>query len=173
MKKSDIGTLPQFFDKYIHLTNDVELTDALKINLTIPKADIEKFHKLKNITYAPGKWTVKDILQHVIDTERIQAYRALRIARKDKTLLPGFDESLFGSNAHAEKRSIEDLIEEQKTVRQSTIALFNSFSEDSFFEKGICFNVPISVLSLGFVMVGHQIHHRNILEERYFPLIES
>ena len=171
MKRSDIHPLPEFFDRYIHLVQDIELTEALEEKLNYRAEEVAVFKNLKDLSYAKDKWTVKDILQHVIDTERIQAYRALRFARKDKNLLPGFDEVLYGATAHATNRTVDDLLLEHQAVRQSTIALFKSFSQENLLETGICFNISISVLALGFVIAGHQIHHLKIIRERYLPLI--
>jgi hypothetical protein len=123
--------------------------------------------------YAPGKWTVKQILQHIIDNERIQSYRALRFSRKDETMLPGYDENLLARNADTAHRTIEDLTNELIVVRQSSIQLYKSFSKEMYLNKGICFNKEISVLGLGFVIVGHELHHFNVIRERYYPLLSQ
>ncbi len=173
MTKSDIPVMPQFFDRYINLVRNIDLIDALSqatsFDRLLPADTIEA---LGDLRYAPGKWTVRDILQHIIDTERILAYRALRFARNDQTALPGFDEQLFGQTADATRRNLADLYEEYTLNRQSTIALFRSFNEDMLVRSGICFNQTISVLALGFVLVGHPIHHVNIIQERYLPLLK-
>lgn len=165
--------MPQFFDRYIELVPDVDLMQALEDNMEFSTEDISHFHALEDKTYAKDKWTVKDILQHLIDNERIQSYRALRFARKDKNLLPGYDEVLYGSTAMPQRRTVDDLVAEFKSLRQSTWYLFKTMPEGACHENGICFNVSISVLALGFVIVGHQIHHMNILKEKYFPLLET
>lgn len=164
--------MPQFFDRYINLADNTLILDALTQGATfenlIPAKTLEA---LGDLRYAPGKWTVKDILQHVIDTERIMSYRALRFARNDQTALPGYDEELFGQTALGARRAIADLYEEYALVRQSTIALFTSFDEEMLLRSGVCFNQTISVLALGFVLVGHATHHANIIRERYLPLL--
>jgi hypothetical protein len=109
----------------------------------------------------------------MIDNERVQAYRALRIARNDKTPLPGYDENLFAANVQLSKRDLDGLLEEFAIVRRSNIMLFENFNDEVQQRTGLCNNVPISVLALGFVLTGHQIHHANIIRERYFPLIEK
>lgn len=117
--------------------------------------------------YAEGKWTIKDIILHLIDAERIFAYRALRFARNDKTELPGFDENNYVDEANANSRSIQDLLTELLVVRQSTLSLFKSFSEEQLLRVGIASNNPMSVRALGFVIIGHQNHHQKIFQERY------
>lgn len=164
--------MPQFFDRYINLAQNIDIVEALtqtaSFDSVLPKETAEALGELR---YAPGKWTVKDIVQHVIDNERIMSYRAVRFARNDKTALPGYDEELLGANALANRRTIADLYEEYAVVRQSSIALFRSFDEEMLLRSGICFNQTISALALGFVLVGHVIHHGNIIRERYIPLL--
>jgi uncharacterized damage-inducible protein DinB len=117
--------------------------------------------------YAPDKWTIKEVLVHIIDTERIFAYRALRIARQDFTALPGFDQDEYVLNSSANTRDFNDLISEYSSVRNATISLFNSFNEEDLRQKGTASNSPISVRALGFIFIGHQNHHKEIIEARY------
>ncbi|WP_026262617.1 DinB family protein [Spirosoma panaciterrae] len=172
MTKSEIPVMPDFFDRYINLADNVFLIDALtesaSFETLIPAYKLEA---LGDRRYAPGKWLVTDILQHIIDNERIMTYRALRFARNDKTELPGYDEELFGQTANASRRTVADLYEEYALVRQSSIALFKSFDNDMLLRTGICFHRTISVVALGFVLVGHAKHHVNIIRERYLPLL--
>ena len=164
--------MPPFFDRYINLADNTLILDALtqaaSFESLIPAKTLEA---LGDLRYAPGKWTVKDILQHIIDNERIMSYRAMRFARHDKTVLPGYDEELFGQNANGFRRTIADLYDEYAAVRQSSIALFNSFDEEMLLRSGTAFQQTISVLALGFVLVGHVTHHVNIIRERYLPLL--
>lgn len=172
MTKSDIPVMPQYFDRYINLAEDIELIDALSQAASFDNLlPTETAEALGEVRYAPGKWTIRDIIQHLIDTERIMTYRALRFARNDQTTLPGFDEGLFGQTARATQRSLTDLYDEYALNRQSTIALFRSFDEAMLVRSGICFNQTISVLAIGFLLVGHPIHHINIIRERYLPLL--
>lgn len=172
MKRSAIPVMPEFFDRYINRVGDIELLEALTIYSRLDEQiSLETMTALDGKRYAPGKWTIKDILQHLIDTERIISYRALRFARNDKTILPGFDEDLFGESAHSEQRTIEELLDEFYVLRQSTIALFKSFDEEMLLRDGICFNKTVSVIAIGFILVGHPLHHINVLNERYLPLL--
>ncbi len=121
-----------------------------------------------NYKYARGKWTLKELLQHAIDTERIFAYRALAIARKETAVLPGFDENIYAKNAEAGKRSWADLANEMKLVRQTTRILFTSFSKKALKTTGFFSSTSADVQTLGLIIVGHFYHHINIIEERYF-----
>lgn len=173
MKKSDLVRMPEFFDRYINLVEDIEVIKALEQGLRFENfIDHNSLQKLDGKRYAPGKWTIKDIVQHIIDNERVQSYRALRFSRKDTTPLPGYDEQLFGSTSNAENRSLEELLNEFNIVRQSTLALFKSFDDTMLLQEGVCFERTVSVLSIGFMLAGHLIHHANIIRERYMPLLK-
>ncbi len=117
--------------------------------------------------YAEQKWTIREILQHLIDTERIFSYRALCIARNDKTNLPGFDENDFARNSKANKRTMPELTEEFKAVRHATLSLFKSFETEDWTKAGMAGNSEISVRAIGFILAGHAIHHERIIKERY------
>jgi hypothetical protein len=164
--------MPDFFDRYIHLVSDFPLPEALAESSTVFQAVSDPVLRLGEKVYAPAKWTSKDILQHCIDTERILSYRALRFARNDQTRLPGFDESLFAQHSSANDRTVSDLLDEFALVRQSTLAMFLSFTPEMILRHGICFERQVSVLALGFIIAGHALHHRAILEQRYFPLLD-
>lgn len=172
MYKNQISQLPEYFDTYINHVPDIDLMDALSIyGAELIHAEKKTLSQIGHQVYAPGKWTIRDIIQHLIDTERIFAYRALRIARQDQTTLAGFDENAYVRQAHATGRKLNDLITEFESVRQSTIYLFNSFNEDDLMREGFIFKSNISVLALGFTITGHVIHHMNVIKERYAPLI--
>jgi len=117
--------------------------------------------------YAEGKWTIKDILQHLIDSERIFAYRALRFSRNDTTELPGFDENSYAANAHGEDRSINELLTEMSALRHANIMMFKSFSQEDMLRKGTASGYTVSVRAFGFLLIGHQNHHINVFRERY------
>ncbi len=172
MKKSNINPYPQFFDSYINLVEQDDLFDAFQTSRDQLKSiDLTVYNKIADKRYQPDKWTVKDIFQHIIDNERVQSYRALRFARMDITELPGYDEKLFGENAKTTSRSMADLMDELITLRISVMQLFSSFDESDMENSGICFGQRISVTALGFVIVGHQIHHLRIIDEKYMSLI--
>ena len=174
MKKSDIKFMPPNFGKYIELVADVELSQALDESLRqLDEIDKSKFAKLQDRTYAPGKWTVKETLLHLADSDRIMSFQALMLARRDDTVLPGFNERLHVQTANAASRTIDDLIEEIKIARAATKSMFSKFSDEMLLSASVKWKYEISVLALGFTIVGHQINHLNIIETRYFPLLES
>jgi hypothetical protein len=121
--------------------------------------------------YAADKWTVKEVLGHITDTERIFTYRALRIGRGDMTPLPGFEQDDFIRHGAFERRALADLAEEFGVVRSASLALFQSFGDEVWDRRGIASEREVTVRALAFITAGHQIHHRKILEERYFPAI--
>lgn len=157
------------FATYINqVSSEYNLVEELEISVHrlikfVQNIPLDKF----DYRYAEGKWSIKDIIQHLIDAERIFAYRALCFARNDKTSLPGFEENDYVDEANAGKRSIQDLLSELAVVRQGTLSLFKSFSNEELMRKGIASNNPISVRALGFVIIGHQNHHQRVFEERY------
>ena len=120
-----------------------------------------------NYAYGPNKWTIKQMFQHVIDTERIFAYRALAIARKEPVALNGFDENEYAKNGTAINRNWKDMLVEWRVVRQSTNLLFASFTEEQNKAIGTASGNPISVNAIGFIIFGHALHHLHILKERY------
>jgi len=173
MNKSNINPMPQFFDRYINLVEDLDLFEAFeKYSPENVYSDFQKLIDLEDKVYAPGKWTVKDTLQHVIDNERIMAYRALRFSRNDKTNLPGYDEEILAAYTVASKRSVTDLIEEFSLVRQTSLLLFKNMNEDMILYTGTANHTQITPLALGYVIIGHPVHHMNIIRERYYPLLD-
>jgi uncharacterized damage-inducible protein DinB len=157
-----------YFQKYIGALNDVHLIEELEISVHsfikfVQNIPMDKF----DYRYAEGKWTIKDIIQHLIDTERIFTYRALRISRNDKTPLPGFEENDYADNANANKRSIQDLLTEMAVVRQSTLSLFKSLNEEELKRTGTMSGKEISTRALGFLIIGHQNHHQKVFQEKY------
>jgi len=121
--------------------------------------------------YAPGKWSVKEVLGHITDAERIFTYRALRIARGDQTPLPGFEQDDFVKNGGFTERTLANLADEFGMVRNASIALFRSLQEAAWPRRGVASQKEVTVRALAYITAGHQIHHRLILEERYFPAI--
>jgi len=120
-----------------------------------------------DIRYAPGKWSVKEVLGHICDAERIFAYRALRIARNDATPLPGFDENEYVKNAPFAQRPLADLIEDFIAVRRATISLFRNFDEAAWARRGSANKNEVTVRALAYIIAGHELHHRHMLQEKY------
>ena len=117
--------------------------------------------------YAPGKWTLKEVLGHLIDDERIFAYRALCLARKETAPLPGFDENRYVAATRFEERSLTNLLRDYRAVRAATIAFFESLTQEEWRRTGIVNGYSASVRGLGFHLVGHELHHLRVIRERY------
>lgn len=170
MKPSELvfaGTYP-FYKNYIDLLGDVDLLELLQRQLSNFPQFIDSIPEGKlSFAYAADKWTVAEVLVHIIDSERVFQYRALRFSRGDRTVLPGFDQDKYVPFSNAGHRSKQSILEEYKVVRKSTIALFGSLEERALGYKGEASGLQWSVAALGFVICGHQRHHRNILRERY------
>jgi uncharacterized damage-inducible protein DinB len=163
-----VNEYSNFNATYVKAAANVELIEELEICLHefirfVQNIPMDKF----DYRYVEGKWTIKDIIQHVIDTERIFAYRALRISRNDTTPLPGFEENDYVENTKANERGIQDLLAEFSAVRYATLFLFKSFSEEQLKRMGTASGTAISVRAIGFIIIGHQKHHQNIFQERY------
>lgn len=122
------------------------------------------------IRYAPDKWSVKEVLGHICDAERVFAYRALVIARNDRTPLAGFDENEYVKNAPFARQPLADLIEEFIAVRRATISLFRGFDQEAWTRKGVANNNPVTVRAIAYIIAGHELHHRRMLEEKYLKI---
>jgi hypothetical protein len=172
MKLSQLPFVPVFFDRYLQI-----LPQELELSLGFQTLSAKQIFSLSDLqalgekVYAPGKWTAKETVQHCIDTERILAYRALCIARGEKQSLPGFDENAYAQQASTAQRSLEELMAEFYCVQQSTSYLFSSFSEEILLRSGSANGTEITVAALGFAILGHGMHHKIILDERYLPLV--
>lgn len=163
-----IGPFSDHFLGYIKLVKDGNIRDVVKEQGNISTNFFRSIPKEKlDYRYAEGKWSVKEVLQHITDAERVFAYRALAFARKDSNALPSFDENKYAENSHAELRSQESLIEEFDTVRRSTVFLFNSFTDEDLASTGVASGSETSVMALGYIIAGHAQHHINLIKERY------
>ncbi|KGO94758.1 DinB family protein [Flavobacterium subsaxonicum] len=159
----------EYQQAYISLVDDAwSLIEELEVSVHafikfVQDIPMDKY----DYRYAKGKWTIKDIIQHLIDTERIFAYRALRFARNDSTALAGFEENAYAAVAHGADRKLQDMLVELALVRQCTIALFKSFTEEDLLRRGVASGYTLSVRAVGFIIIGHQNHHMKIFKERY------
>jgi uncharacterized damage-inducible protein DinB len=169
IQKPNEGEYPPYAHIYIDLLPDdgkilQHLADgfdaARELILSLPEERL--LHR-----YAEGKWTIKEILAHLVDDERIYVYRALRFARNDATELPGFDQDHFAGYSEANKRAAADLLEELSLVRQSTIAFFKSLDPAALLRRGVADGKSASVRALAYHIAGHELRHMNIIRERY------
>lgn len=169
MKTSpDPATLPAFYQGYVSHVSSLNLMDALRSSILTTDSLIRSIPEAKGeYRYAPGKWSIKELLGHMLDAERIFAYRALRFARNDQTELSGFDEERYAPQANAHSRTLIQLADEFRRLRDTTIDLFNGFTPEMLHRSGKANNNLISVINLGYIIAGHEVHHRNILLERY------
>jgi uncharacterized damage-inducible protein DinB len=168
MPKPLPGTHPSFFQRYIDQVPEEDLQTAFANQLPAFIQLLQSITEEKAAyAYAPGKWTIKELLLHMTDTERVFAFRSLCFARKETASLPGFDENIYAANSNANNRSWQSLIEEFTAVRKTTEILFSSFSEEALSNSGTANNNPATALSMGFTAIGHVYHHTKILKERY------
>ena len=162
------GDYNPFYNGYISLIGDGDIIEVLEEQRKTSKKFLKSFtEKQGNYSYADGKWTVKEVLGHVIDTEKIMAYRALAIARGEKQSLPGFEQDEYVAESNFNNRSLDDLINEFLTARESNIILFKSFDEEIFNRRGIASESEVTVLALIYIIAGHEKHHMKILSEKY------
>jgi hypothetical protein len=167
------GEYAPYYDRYISLvhSNDAHSNDILaafedqrRQTLLLlsgrPEAD-------GDLSYAPDKWSLKEVLGHLNDTERIMSYRALRIARGDQTPIEGYEQDDYVRNGPFARRSLSDLIEDYIAVRRATISLFRNLDEAAWTRRGVANKNEVSVRALAYIIAGHELHHRRILEEKY------
>ena len=172
MKKSQIDLAPNYFDRYIQKIPDISWREAMRTyGPELYERAINIFLEIGDRVYDEQKWTIKQIIQHVMDTERIMFYRALSFARRDAGPLPGFDENLFADHADVSHRSLHNIMDEYKIVRQSGMVLFESFNEHDLMAKGSANQIELSTLSIAFIVAGHAVHHMEVIRDRYFPLV--
>ncbi len=166
--KSKLGSYPSNMEAYVNEAGDEDLkTSFKKQNSLAEKLFLSIDEEKSKSKYAEDKWTLKEVLQHLIDAERVFAYRALAFARNDSNTLPSFDENDYANNSNANERSWKNLIAEFTSVRQSTEYLFDSFSDEALKTIGKASDYTIGVNTLGFVIIGHMNHHLTIIKERY------
>ena len=168
MKHLKATDYPPFFQIYIDKATESTITEALEKGKEEFLSLLETISETKgNWKYEEKKWTIKELCLHILDTERVMSFRALAFARNDKTNLPGFSEDDYAANSKANERTLKSIIEEYKTLRETTLSLFNSFDEETLNTIGTSNGGRMSVRALGFMIDGHQKHHLEILKERY------
>jgi len=163
------GEYDPYYDRYISLIpgNDIIGTLEKQLPKTVALLSARR-EEDGGLRYAPDKWTVKEVLGHLIDTERIMAYRALRIARNDRTPIEGFEQDDYVRDGPFAELRVLDLVEEFTTVRAATLSLLRPLRASDWTRRGVANQNEISVRALAYIIAGHELHHRHILEERYF-----
>ena len=158
----------EYFNHYVGLVKEEDPIKALKTSYKTLKMVLKELKEEQaDFAYAEGKWTVKELLIHIIDTERIFCERALRFARNDQTNLPGFDHDVFVKHSGAHNRSMKSILNEYKSVRKATLSLFKNFTAEMLKKEGLANGNQLTVLSIAYIISGHEIHHLNILNEKY------
>jgi uncharacterized damage-inducible protein DinB len=167
-EKSKVGVYPPYFYNYIRLVENEDLKTILKNQLPESLAFFNSIPKEKyDYKYAEGKWSIKEALQHIIDTERVFTYRSLAFSRKDTNILPSFDDKSYAANANGSRREWNDLVDEFTAVRNATQLLFNSFSTEQLDSLGKASDYEMNAKAMGYTIAGHLAHHINVIKERY------
>jgi uncharacterized damage-inducible protein DinB len=161
-----------YYANYINLVPDGDLLSLLEIEHQKTQAILQALDESAgDFRYAEGKWSIKELLLHMLDTEQIMSYRALRIARGDKTEMPGFEQDDYVAVVDASPLSLADLAADWQALRTHTLRLLSRFAEEVWDATGTASNAPFSVRALAFIILGHELHHRRILEERYLAAL--
>lgn len=157
-----------YYSRYIDLVQGNDALAALKTQLRETLAFLACLsNEETSYRYAPDKWSVREVLGHVIDTERIMAYRALRIARGDQTPLPGFEQDDYVRGANFDQIRWSALVEQFDLLRHSNIAMFSSFTEEAWARSGTASGATVTTRALAWIIAGHELHHRNVIEQNY------
>jgi len=168
MPPIDFHRVPEFYHGYIRQVKAANLADAFEEHQQTSRAFLEAIPPEKwSYRYAEDKWTISELVQHMIDAERIFCYRALRFARRDGTPLPGFEENDYAAASHAHKRSPGSLMEELQVVQRGSALLFASFDAEDLASTGTANGKHVYVEAIGYIIVGHALHHLQVLKERY------
>lgn len=171
MKNKTTQKEPEFLEYVFQLNEEHELLDALNLSLiVINELDIDKLKRIGLKTYEKNKWSINKIFQHLIDWERIWCFRAIIFARGEGTIPVALDQEVMGDNSNADELSIEQLINELRILRQSTITMFESFNQNILNINCKFFEYEMPLFSIGLTITAHQIHHLRVIRERYFPL---
>jgi hypothetical protein len=168
MNRPDPSEYDPYYEGYISLVADTDISSTLAAQpAELRKAFGELGEERGSFAYNEGKWTIKQLLGHVIDGERMFAYRVLRISRGDKTPIEGFEQDGYIENAHSNERSFADLLDEFELLRVANVLMFNNMTDTDWQRSGTANNVEITVRALAYIMAGHVVHHVNVLNERY------
>jgi uncharacterized damage-inducible protein DinB len=161
-----------FYAGYVAHVPDGDIVTTLRTQLEDTIAIVRGLDEEQaRHAYATGKWSIKTVIGHIADSERVLAGRALRFAREDATPLPGFDENAYAASARSDRRRLASLIAELTAVRAATTALFDSLSDDCWTRAGQANSYDVTVRALAWIIAGHELHHRGIIETRYLPTV--
>ena len=168
MERPNNNEYAAYFETYVSLVPESDIVSAMRNQADELREIFSQISDDKGLyRYAEGKWTIKELLGHLIDGERVFAYRALRFARADKTPLPGFDQDPYVENANFNNVKLSDLLEEMLSLRNANTLFFNNLSDEAWTRTGISSDHEISVRAIAFIIVGHIRHHVKVLKEKY------
>ena len=168
MSRPDPSEYGAYYGRYISLVPEGPIVDTLRDQITETLALLRSLPEERGEhRYAPGKWSIKEMVGHVADAERVFSYRALRIGRGDETPLPGFEQDDYVTRGGFGARTLRHLVDELETVRCGTVLLLEGFDEAAMVRRGTASGFPVSVRALAYITAGHELHHRNVLRERY------
>jgi len=171
--RPDATEYAPYYGRYIDLVPAGDLIITLSQQINDTSALLRGISEAQAETrYEPGKWSIKEVLGHLVDTERIMSYRALRIARADDTPLPGFEQDDYVRAANFDSRTLANLLEEYLAVRAATVTLFRNLEAAAIDRRGTANNVPVTVRALAYIIAGHERHHVNVLRTKYLPLLK-
>ena len=171
-KRPQSNDYAPYYEKYVMLVPDGDFLEILETQLRQLKQLLQPLTDAQaDFRYSPGKWSIKEVLGHINDAERIFAVRILRIARGDQTPLPGFEQDDYVKVSNAASRKLSDLLEEFTAIRRATIALIRSLDDASWLRRGTASGKEVSVLAIAFIIAGHTLHHHAIFEEKYLPAL--
>ena len=166
--RPDAGEYTPFYAGYIARVPDADIVDTLSRQISETTVFLRSLpESVGDHRYAPEKWSIREVIGHMSDAERVFTYRALRFSRADESPVPGFDENTYVANASFGRRSLDDLINEFEYLRRATICLFNSLDDEAMSRRGTANGNEISVRALAFCLAGHETHHLDILRTRY------
>jgi uncharacterized damage-inducible protein DinB len=168
LSKPKTNEYPPYYKEYVNNVPDGELLQILedqqKETMKLLKALSEE---TAEYTYAPGKWTIKEVIGHITDTERIMCYRLLSIARGEQEMLPGYNDDEYVKRGQFNRFSLSDLLHHQSLVRQNTLLLLSSMDDEALRRRGNANGSEVTARALGYIIAGHEIHHRRMIEDRY------
>jgi DinB superfamily len=158
-----------YYDKYISLVPEGDILVTLEKQLLVTLALLARPESDGDFRYAPGKWSAKESLGHVVDAERVFSYRAMRISRNDKTPLAGFEQDDYVKYGPFSHCTLASLVDELASVRKATLSLFRALDEAAWTRRGVASNNEVTVRALAYMIAGHELHHRRLFQEKYFP----
>jgi len=173
LSRPDATEYAPYYGRYISLIPEGDLIKIMNEQFDHTLATLRNISETQSLTrYEPGKWSIKEMIGHLADTERIMSYRALRIGRGDETPIPGFEQDDYVCAANFGARPFAEIVHEFQVVRQATLALFRSFDEAALSRRGTASDLAVSARALTHIVAGHERHHMNVLQTKYLPLLK-